>query len=120
MPVWQKAHDLSAIIFKMTIDLPRSEDYGLTSQIRRSANSISSNIAEGFGRNTNKDKSHFYIMSRGSATETQNHLLYGLTVSYFDKILVEKLIKDYDSLIHELNKIIKTLSSTSSYSQPQP
>ena len=59
MPVWQKAHELSAEIFKLTSILPRSEDYGLTSQLRRAANSISANIAEGFGRNINKDKRQF-------------------------------------------------------------
>ena len=50
MPVWQKAHQLSIEIFKITANLPRSEDYGLTSQIRRSSNSVPANIAEGFGR----------------------------------------------------------------------
>jgi len=56
MPVWQKAHQLSLEIFKISSTLPRSEDYGLTSQIRRSSNSVSGNIAEGFGRSTKKDK----------------------------------------------------------------
>ena len=116
MPVWQKAHDLSAKVFKLTINLPRSEDYGLTSQIRRSSNSISGNIAEGFGRTSSKDKSHFYIISRGSTTETQSHLLYGVKVGYFDIKEVELLIIEYDNLMYELNKILKTLS----HSQPQP
>lgn len=111
MPVWQKAHDLSIRVFNITINLPRSEDYGLTSQIRRSANSVSSNIAEGFGRNTIKDKSKFYIISRGSATETQNHLIYGTKVGYFEIIVSKVLIAEYDNLIFELNKILKTLST---------
>lgn len=110
MPVWQKAHELSACVFKLTINLPRSEDYGLTSQIRRSANSISGNISEGFGRSTSKDKSHFYVISRGSTTETQNHLLYGVKVGYFDEKEVELLFNEYNNLIYELNKILKTLS----------
>ncbi len=53
MPIWQKAHELSIDVFKTTPHLPRSEDYGLTSQIRRSANRVSAIIAEAFGRSTN-------------------------------------------------------------------
>jgi four helix bundle protein len=116
MPVWQSALKLSVKVFRITMNLPRSEDYGLTSQIRRSANSVSSNIAEAFGRSSGKDKSNFYTYSRGSATETQNHLLYGFKVGYFEKSEVDLLITEYSSLIYNLNKILKTLSK----SNPQP
>ena len=57
MPVWQYALELAIQVFELSSSLPRSEDYGLTSQLRRAANSVSANIAEGFGRNTNKDGS---------------------------------------------------------------
>ena len=109
MDVWKKANQLSFQIFEMTKDLPRSEDYGLISQIRRSANSISANISEGFGRNTKKDKRNFYIIARGSAFETQSHLLYGVKVKYFERKAVSLMIKEYDELIHQLNKIMKSL-----------
>lgn len=99
MPVWQKAHELSAEIYKLTQNLPRSEDYGLTSQIRRSSNGISACISEGFGRSTNKDKSNFYIIARGSAFETQNHLLYGNKVGYFELNEVQRLFAEYKELI---------------------
>lgn len=89
MPVWQKAHQLSIVIFKISSTLPRSEDYGLTSQIKRSSNSVSGNITEGFGRSTKKDKANFYIIARGSSYETQNHLLYGRKVGYFDELNTE-------------------------------
>ncbi len=56
MPVWQKAMDIAEICFDISENLPRKEDYALTSQLRRSAESISSNIAEGFGRRTSKTK----------------------------------------------------------------
>ena len=109
MPVWQKAMELSIQVFKLSSSLPRSEDYGLTSQLRRAANSVSANIAEGFGRNTSKDKSNFYIISRGSAFETQNHLLYGKDVGYFESEISKEIISNYDELIHELNKLLKSL-----------
>ena len=110
MPVWIKAHDLAVEVFKLTIDLRRSEDYGLTSQIRRSANSSPANISEGFGRKTSKDKTHFYIIARGSAFETQNHLLYGNKVKYFDDEITISLINKYARLIFELNKLMKSLT----------
>lgn len=110
MEVWQKAHELSLEIFDITKNLPRSEDYALTSQIRRSSNSVSANIAEAFGRRTKKDKSYFYTISRGSAFETQNHLLYGKGVGYFNEEVTSKLFDEYGDLIHQLNKIMKSLS----------
>lgn len=109
MPVWQKAHSLSAEVYELTIALPRSEDYGLTSQIRRSSNGVAACIAEGFGRSTKKDKSNFYIIARGSSFETQNHLLYGNKVGYFKDDITHRLFDNYNDLIHELNKIIKSL-----------
>lgn len=109
MPVWQKTHKLSKEVFLLTINLPKSEDYGLTSQIRRASNSVSANISEAFGRKTNKDKSNFYVVARGSAFETQNHLLYGEGVGYFKKTAVDELVQSYNELIHEINKIIAAL-----------
>ncbi len=109
MPVWQKAHKLSADVYKLSVLLPRSEDYGLTSQIRRSSNGVSACISEGFGRNTKKDKSNFYIISRGSSFETQNHLLYGNKVGYFEDQITQCLFNEYNELIFELNKLIKSL-----------
>ena len=109
MPVWQKAHNLAVEVFKLTIDLPRSEDYGLTSQIRKSSNGVAACIAEGFGSSTKKDKSNFYIIARGSSYETQNHLLYGNKVGYFEIQITQRLFEEYNELIHDLNKLIKSL-----------
>jgi four helix bundle protein len=115
MPVWQKSLELSGKVFRLTNSLPRSEDYGLTSQSRRSSNSVSGNIAEAFGRRTPKDKAHFYVNARGSAFETQSHLAYGEKVEYFTADQINHIIKGYAELIHEINKIVKTLRP-----QPQP
>ncbi len=115
MPVWQRAYQLSLDVFRITVSLPRSEDYGLTSQIRRSSNSTPGNIAEGFGRKSRRDKANFYIIARGSAFETQSHLMYGNKVGYFDIEITESLFVEYSNLIFEINKIINALNS-----QPQP
>lgn len=110
MEVWQESNQLAVDVFEITKKLPKSEDYALTSQIRRSSNSISGNIAEGFGRRTKKDKKHFYTIARGSAFETQSHLIYGSSIGYFKHEKTDEMNLKYDHLIHQLNKIIKALT----------
>ena len=120
MAIWEKAHLLSVEVFHLTANLPRSEDYGLTSQIRRSSNSVPANIAEGFGRNTKKDKSRFYIIARGSLYETQNHLIYGQEAGYFDKQTIKQLLDKYNTLAFDLNKLIRSFSQPQPQPQPRP
>jgi len=66
---WQKAIDLTVKIYRLTEKFPADERFGLTSQMRRAAVSVPSNIAEGSARSTDKDKVHFYMISRGSLSE---------------------------------------------------
>ncbi len=113
MPVWQKAMDIAVECYFLTERLPRKEDYGLTSQIRRSAESVSANIAEAFRRRTNKDKSRVYDISSSEASETKSHLIYGNRVKYFTDEECKKLIDELDVVIHELNKIINYLNRDS-------
>jgi four helix bundle protein len=113
MSVWQKGMDLAERVFATTEALPKKEDYGLTSQIRRSALSVPGNIAEGFGRKHTKDKLNFYYVSRGSLAETKSHLIYGLRVGYFDKLAFDSLEKLIDAIWKELNQLISSLSRRS-------
>ena len=110
MDVWKKAFELSVEVHKISSKLPRCEDYGLTSQIRRSSKSVNANIAEAFGRNTSPDKCRIYIFSGGSAHETQNHLIYGTDCGYFNKLKSDNLVNKSDTLVHDINKIIRSLS----------
>ncbi len=103
--------EVAESIFEITKNLPRSEDYGLTSQIRRSALSISANIAEAFGRHSIKDKIQFYYISRGSAFETASHLEYGKRVNYFMKEQIDPIQDNLFNIIREINTIIKSLGS---------
>lgn len=103
--------DLAVDIFSLSENLPRKEDFGLTSQIRRSALSVSGNLAEGFGRKHTKDKLNFYYHARASLTETKSHLIYGNRVQYFtDKefshnvLLLEQIWKEINSLIVSMEK----------------
>ena len=112
MPVWKLAMKIAIDVFNLTVPLPKCEDYALKSQIRDSAESISANIAEGFGRNTRPDKKRFYVIARGSALETKSHLIYGNNVKYFDSNDIEPILKDIETVVFELNKLMKSLSST--------
>ncbi len=73
LEAWRKGHLLAIMVFKNCETLPKYD--GLRSQMERAAVLVISNIAEGFGRETIKDKTHFYIMARGSIYELQNQLL---------------------------------------------
>ena len=105
--------ELAVQVHGLTDALPRKEDYGLTSQLRRSALSIAANIAEGFGRKHTLDKINFYLHSRGSLTETQSHLEYGLRVSYFEARQIEQLDTRLQQLHHDLNKLIAGMTTRS-------
>jgi four helix bundle protein len=109
MPVWQGAMKLAEEIVSLTEGLPKKEDYGLVSQIRRSALSVSGNIAEGFGRKHTKDKLLFYYASRGSLTETKSHLVYGKRVGYFTEASCATLNDLADDTWKGLNALIRTL-----------
>jgi len=108
MPIWQNAIDIAEDIFRLTENLPKKEDYGLTSQLRRSALSISANIAEAYGRNHTSDKINFYYFSRGSVAETQSHLEYANRVGYIDKDKSDALIKRLSEIYNDINKIVVT------------
>ena len=105
---WQEAHKLVLSIYKITNQFPSKEKFSLTSQIRRSAISLTSNIAEGFSRNTNKDKYQFYSVALGSLTELQNQVFIARDVGYIKdeefKKLVEQTIKIH-KLINGLKKM---------------
>jgi len=111
MPVWQESMELAAEVHTLTESLPRKEDYGLTSQIRRAALSVSANISEGFGRMQSKDKARFYYHARGSIAETKNHLLYGNKVGYFAQEDVGPLLQRIDDIWRQLNCLINAMLS---------
>ena len=89
--VWKEGHKLVIMIYKVTKQFPKDELFGLTNQIRRAVVSITSNIAEGFSRNTFKDKTQFYSIALGSLTETQNQLLVARDVGYIDNNLFKEI-----------------------------
>ena len=84
LKVWQKAIDLVTEIYTKSQEFPKEELYGLTSQIRRSAVSIPSNIAKGCGRKTNKDFANFLGISLGSAFELETQLIIAKKFKFYE------------------------------------
>ncbi len=89
--VWKEAHKLVIMIYKTTKQFPKDELFGLTNQIRRAVVSVTSNIAEGFSRNTFRDKTQFYSIALGSLTEVQNQLLIARDVGYIDNKIFQEI-----------------------------
>lgn len=83
--VWSKAHELTMLVYKLTRAFPRDEVYGLTSQVRRSAASIGANIAEGCGRRSDGEMARFLQIARGSASETEYHLLLAKDLGFLQQ-----------------------------------
>lgn len=79
---WQEGHKLVVMIYDATKDFPKEEVFGLTNQVRRAGVSITSNIAEGFGRDTMKDKTHFYTIASGSLNEVYNQMVLARDIGY--------------------------------------
>lgn len=106
--VWQEGHKLVVEIYKITQSFPKEEIFGLTSQIRRCVVSITSNIAEGFSRQSFKEKVQFYSISLGSVTELQNQLLIAQDLGFITNNDFSKLA-DQTITIHKMtNGLIKS------------
>lgn len=103
--VWQKSMLLVTAIYKITANLPEDEKFGLSSQIKRSAVSIPSNIAEGYGRNYKKDYARFLQISRGSLYECQTQLEIAATLNF----IANKDLKEINDLSLEVEKMLNSL-----------
>ena len=82
--VWQESHKLVVSLYKATETFPQTEIFGLTNQMRRCVISITSNIAEGFGRQSYKERVQFYSIAKGSNLELQNQLLAARDIGFFE------------------------------------
>ena len=91
--VWQESQELAVDIYILTKKFPPDELFAITNQLRRSASSISANIAEGFGRKTHKDKLHFYTMAYGSLLEAKNFLYLSNKLSYLTTLELDKILQ---------------------------
>jgi len=105
LKVWQKSYSLCLDIYRLTRVFPKEERYGLTSQIRRSAVSVPSNIAEGYGRKTTADYIRLLYIAYGSVCELETQILLSGDLNY---IKVEKL-EEIKGNISEVERMLKAL-----------
>ena len=109
LKTWQEGEKLVVMIYKTMKKFPKSELFGLISQMRRCAVSITSNIAEGFSRNSSKDKLQFYFISRGSVTELQSQLYVSKDIGYLEERDFQDLFSQTVLVNKLVNGLIKSL-----------
>jgi len=109
--VWQKSYELCLKIYQITAKFPNEERYGLTSQIRRSAVSIPSNIAEGYGRKTTLDYIRMLYISYGSVCELETQILLTGDLGFIDKGELDTAKKDIAEIERMLKALIKSLEN---------
>ena len=108
LKAWQEAHSLALVIYKTSSAFPKSELFGLTNQMRRASVSVGSNIAEGFGRQTQKEKNLFYYHAKGSLLELKSQLFLARDLNYLDKGTSENILKSANFTHVLLEGLIKT------------
>jgi four helix bundle protein len=107
LEVWQISMELSIKAYKLTLKSPLEKDYGLRDQIRRSAVSIPSNIAEGDERNSNPDSIRHFRIAKGSLAEIRTQLKIASEIGYLDKKEFEYFNEEYRKLGQKLGRLIE-------------
>jgi four helix bundle protein len=111
LKTWQEGHTLVVLIYQVTKTFPREELYSLVDQMRRAASSVTSNIAEGFGRQGYKEKIQFYYLAQGSLTELKSQILIARDVGYLNTEDFQ-VIADKTNGAHRLLQGLITKSKT--------
>ena len=111
LKAWQKSYQLCLEIYRITSNFPKEERYGLTSQIRRSAVSIPSNIAEGYGRKTTMDYIRMLYISYGSVCELETQILLAGDLDLIEQGELGALKKDIAEIERILKALIKSLQN---------
>ena len=106
---WQKALALVTSVYKWTKRFPKSEQYGLTSQMQRAAISIVANIAEGQGRKTEAQFQYFLSNAKGSIHELETYIFIAANLGYFTTELKEQALRDADEVSRLINGLIRSL-----------
>ncbi len=109
LQIWQKSMTLTTNIYVATKNFPKEEIFALTSQIRRSSISVPSNIAEGFGRDSNKEYVRFLNISIASLFELQTQLEIGKNIEYLTEVEFNKIYEDTRELERMLVSFIKKI-----------
>ncbi len=111
LKVWDRAHQLTLAIYPVTATFPRNETYGLTSQMRRAASSIPSNIAEGCRREGDAELSRFCLMARGSASELEYQILLARDLNIIESRQHEQLTQQAVEIKRMLTVFVQKLNA---------
>ena len=114
LEVWQQARGINHLIYGLTKKFPRTELFAMTSQIRRAAASVSANIAEGSGRNSDKDFAHFLEQAYGSLMEVASFLYLALDEGYVSEGDLESLLAGIEILAKRIASLNRSLAVTTS------
>ena len=117
LQVWEKSHNLTLQIYKLTSEFPREEIYGLTSQIRRACASIPTNIAEGCGRESSADFARFLQIAIGSASETEYLILLAHDLKY---LTADQYVELMDTTIRVKKMLTALIKNVRMNSRPAP
>ena len=109
LDVWKQSIDFVTEIYRITEGFPKSELYGLTSQIRRAAISIPSNIAEGATRNHKNEFRQFLYISLSSASEVETQLIISNNLNYLEQLKLEEMIMNLNSISRMIQGLIKSI-----------
>lgn len=112
--VWQRAKELSIVVYRLTSEGPIAKDFGFRDQMRRAAISICSNIAEGDERDTDKDVARFFYIAKGSAAELNSQSEIAEAIGYLSKEKTLSLIEACEEISKMLRGLISARSSTPS------
>lgn len=107
--VWKKAHELTLEVYKITTKYPKSELFGIVSQLRRASSSVPANIVEGSARKTDKEFCQFLVQARGSLVETQYFLELSKDLNYITEHDLVRLNKLSIEVAKMLNSFIKKI-----------
>ena len=112
LTTWQKAFQLGLVIYRESSGFPQEERYSLTSQIRRSAISVPSNIAEGYGRGATRDYLRFLRIARGSLYEVDTQLLFAVELGYIENDRHAAMQRGVDEVGRLLGGLIRSIEHT--------
>jgi len=110
LKIWQKSMDITVDVYKLSAQFPKEEKYGLTSQIRRSAVSIPSNISEGAGRNTNGEFKNFLGIASGSSNELFTQLILSERLNLVEQQNINPILKELIEVQKMNYKLIQKIS----------
>ncbi len=117
LKVWQYSIRLVLGVYKVSARFPKEELYGLVSQMRRTAVSVPSNIAEGKGRLTDRDRCHFYLRARGSLLELETQVLIARELNYLAATESEPLLESAAEIGKVLNGLVESLTADTTSSR---